>query len=92
MRYLPHTDIGVDQQRLGGLNVVVGEFRRPASGAAKATGGGEARLGAFPDQTAFEFRKRTKHVKNQPPLCGRRVEDFGQTAKTDAAYSKVFNG
>src|SRR5215471_17970497 len=81
---LRHADIGIGQQRLGGFDVVIGEFWRAASGAAKPTGGGEARLGAFPDQTAVEFRKCAKHVKNQPTLRGRRVERFGQTAKPDA--------
>jgi len=68
---LRHADIGIGQQRLGGFDVVIGEFWRAASGAAKPTGGGKARLGAFSDQTALEFRKRAKHVKNQPPLKDR---------------------
>ena len=78
---LRHADIGIGQQRLGGFDVVIGEFWRAASGAAKPTRGGEARLGAFPDQTALEFRKRAKHVKNQPTLRGRRVERFGQSVR-----------
>ena len=49
-------DVGVGQHRLGGLNVVVGEFWRTTSGATRAPGGGEARLGALPDQAALEFR------------------------------------
>ena len=36
--------------------------------------GGKTRLGALADQAALEFRQRAKHVKNQPPLRGRRVE------------------
>jgi hypothetical protein len=56
VRDLGHADVGIGQQRLGGLDVVVGEFRRPASGAAGAPRGGKARLGALPDQTALEFR------------------------------------
>jgi len=80
---LSHADVGVGEHRLGGLDVIVSEFRRPASGAAGTTRGGEAGLGALPDQAALEFRKRAKHVKNQPPLRGRRVECFGQAAKPD---------
>ena len=45
--------------------------------------GGKTRLGALPDQAALEFRQRAEHVKNQPPLRGRRVEGFGQAAKPD---------
>ena len=89
---LRHADIGIGQQRLGGFDVVIGEFWRAASGATKPTGGGKARLGAFPDQTALEFRKRAKHVKNQPTLSGRRVERFGQTAKPNAPHPQVFDG
>jgi hypothetical protein len=39
---LCHADIGISQQRLYGLDVVVGEFWRTASAAAEATGGGKA--------------------------------------------------
>jgi hypothetical protein len=31
-------------------------------------------------------------VKNEPPLCGRRVEGFGQAAKPDAPHPQVFDG
>ena len=85
MRDLSDTDVGISQQCLGGFDVVIGEFWRTASGAAKPTRGGEARLGAFPDQTALEFRQRAKHVKNQPTLRGRRVKCFGQAAKPDTS-------
>lgn len=40
-----------------------------ASGAAKAPGGGEARLGALSDQAALEFRQRAKHVKTSRPCA-----------------------
>ena len=33
-----------------------------------------------------------EHVKNQPPLCGRRVEGFGQAAKTDASQAQGLDG
>jgi hypothetical protein len=33
-------------------------------------------LGTLVDQTALEFRQRAEHVKNEPSLCGRRVEGF----------------
>jgi hypothetical protein len=46
---LSDADVGISQQRLGGLDVVVGEFRRAASCAAGASSGGEARLGALPN-------------------------------------------
>jgi len=41
----------------------------------------------LPDQAAYEFRQRAKHVKNKPTLRRRRVESFGQAAKTDASHS-----
>jgi hypothetical protein len=61
VRNLRHADVRVGEQGLGSLDIIIGEFRRMASRAAKATGGGEARLGALPDQTALEFRQRAKH-------------------------------
>ena len=92
MRNLGDADVGVGEQRPGGLDVLVGEFRRAASCAAGAPSGGEARLGALPDQAALEFRQRSKHVKNQPALRGRGVEGFGQAAETDASHPQVFDG
>jgi hypothetical protein len=47
---------GLASIALAPLDVVVGEFRRTASGAAGAPRGGETRLGALSDQTALEFR------------------------------------
>jgi hypothetical protein len=44
-------------------------------------------LGALPDQAALDLRQCAKHVKDQPPLCGRRVEGFGQAVKPNASYS-----
>jgi hypothetical protein len=68
VRDLGHANVRIGQECLGGLDIVVGEFRRLPSGAAGAPSGGKACLGALPDQAALEFRQRTKHVKNQPPL------------------------
>jgi hypothetical protein len=56
VRDLSHADVGIGEQRLGGLDVVVREFRRPGSGAASAPRGGKPRLGALPDQAALKFR------------------------------------
>ena len=78
VRDLSHTDVGIGQQRLGGLNVLIGQFRRAASRAANTPRGGKARLGALPDEAALEFRQRAEHVKDKPTLRGRRVEGFGQ--------------
>ena len=39
---LGDADVGIGQQRFGSLHVIVGEFRRPTSGAAKPTGFGSA--------------------------------------------------
>jgi hypothetical protein len=64
------------------------EFRRTASLATEPKCRGKARLGALPDQTALEFCECPKHVKNQPSLCGPRVEGFGQAAKPDASHPK----
>ena len=52
---LRHADIGIGQHRLDSLDVVIGQFWRAASGAAKPTLGGEARLGARADQIALEL-------------------------------------
>jgi hypothetical protein len=54
MRDLRHADVGIGQHRLGGLDVVICEFRRTAPGAASAPRGGKARLGALRDQAALE--------------------------------------
>jgi hypothetical protein len=67
LRDLSDGDVGIGEHRLGGLDVVVGEFRRAASGSAKPPRGGKTRLGTLPDQAAFEFRQRAEHVKNQWP-------------------------
>jgi len=60
VRDLIHADVGIGQRRLGGLDVVVREFRRTASGAASTPRGGKARLSALPDQATLEFRQRTE--------------------------------
>src|SRR3954452_2320170 len=49
LRDLCYGDVGVSKHRLGGLDIVLRQFRRTASGAAKASGGGETRLGALAD-------------------------------------------
>ena len=77
MRDLSHADVGIGEHRLSGLNVLVRQFRRAASRTANSPRGGEARLGAFSDQTALEFRQCAKHVKDKPTLRRRRVEGFG---------------
>jgi hypothetical protein len=84
VRDLSHADVGIGEHCLGGLDVVPREFWRTASSAARAPRGGKARLGAFPDQPSLEFRQRSKHMKKKPSLRGRRVDGFGQAAKTDA--------
>jgi hypothetical protein len=64
VRNLRHANARVGEQGLGSLDVVIDEFRRTASRAAKATGGGEARLGAFPDgatrRIAFSLADRAQ--------------------------------
>jgi hypothetical protein len=57
--------------------------------ATKPTCRGQARLCALADQTTLELRESAKHVKDQPPLCRRRVEGFGQAAKPDASHPKI---
>ena len=83
---------GLVEHCLGGLDVVLREFRRTALSAARAPSGRKARLGALPDQAALELRQCAKHVKDQPPLCGSRIESFGQAAKPDASHSQVLDG
>ena len=85
-------DVWIGEQRSRDIEVVFCQLERTTPGAAKPTRGGKARLGAFPDQTALEFRKRAKHVENQPPLFGRRVEGFGQAAKPDASDPQIVDG
>ena len=44
--------------------------------------------GVAPHNRALRIiRQRAKHVKNKPTLRRRRVESFGQAAKTDASHS-----
>src|SRR3954453_11603667 len=40
LRYLSDGDVGVSEHRLGSLNVILGEFRRTASGATEPPRGG----------------------------------------------------
>ena len=68
MRDLGDADVGIGQHRLGGLDVVIGEFWRTASRAAGAPSGGKARLGALPDQAALEFRQRTLTARGDDAL------------------------
>jgi hypothetical protein len=57
VRDLSYADVGISEHRLGGLDVVVRQFRRTTSGAACAPRSGKARLGALPDQAALELRQ-----------------------------------
>jgi hypothetical protein len=52
LRDLCYGDIGISEHRPGSLDIVVREFRRTASGAAKAPRGGQIRLGALANQAA----------------------------------------
>ena len=85
MRDLGDPDVGIREQCSGGFKVVFCQLRRTTSSASGAASSGETRLGALPDQATLEFRQCPKHVKNQPPLCSRRVESFGQAAKPDTS-------
>jgi hypothetical protein len=44
VRDVRHADVGIGERRLGGLDVVVREFRRAAPGTANASRGGKIRL------------------------------------------------
>jgi hypothetical protein len=57
-----------------------------------APSSGKAGLGTLPDQAALEFRERAKHVKNQSPLRGRRVEGLSQAAEPDTPQPQSFDG
>lgn len=92
VRDLSHADVGIGEHRLSGLDVVVRQLRRTASCAANAPRGGEACLGALSDQAALEFRQCAEHVKDEPPLRGRRVESFGQAAKPDISQTQFLDG
>jgi hypothetical protein len=91
LRNLSYSDVGIGEHRLGGLDVIIGEFRRTASRAASAPRGGKARLGALPDQAALEFRQRAEHVENKPTLRGRRVEGFRQSKPVSTLRNKYRN-
>ena len=67
-----HPDVGIGQHRLGGLDVVAGEFWQTPSRAAGAPCGGEARLGALPDRTSE--RKRLAVIPE-----GRHYSGIGRT-------------
>src|SRR3954451_2683164 len=56
VRDLSYGNVRISKQRLGGLDIILGEFRGTASGAAKPPRGGKTRLGALTDQTTLEFR------------------------------------
>jgi hypothetical protein len=60
---LRHADIWIGEHRLGGLDVLVREFWRTPSGAARTPSRGEAGLGALSDQAALEFRQRAKQYR-----------------------------
>jgi hypothetical protein len=90
VRDLGHANVGISQQRLGGLDVVVDEFRRTLSGAARAPRRREVRLSALPDQAAPEFRQSAKYVKNQPSLRGRRVQGLRSGCETRCLSPESF--
>jgi hypothetical protein len=69
-----------------------GKFWRATSGAAGASSSSQACLSTLADQTALEFRQRAEHVKNEPPLRGRRIEGFSQAAKPDPPDPQAFDG
>ena len=54
-----HADVRVGEHRLGGFDVLVSEFGRPASSAASTPRGGEAGLGALADQAASSGKSPT---------------------------------
>ena len=58
LRDLSYGDIGISEHRLGGLDVILSEFRRTTAGTAKTPGSGQTRLSTLPDQAALEFRQR----------------------------------
>jgi len=91
MRDLGDADVGIGEHRPRSLNVIVRKFRRTASRAANAPRGGEARLGALPDQAALEFRQCAEHMKDKPILRGRCVEGFGQAPKTDPFHPQFLD-
>jgi len=89
---LSDANLGIGEQCSRSFKVVFCKLRRPAARAAGAPGGGKAGLGPLTDQTALEFRECAEHVKNEPPLRGRRIEGFRQTAKPDASHPQVLDG
>lgn len=92
VRDLGDADVGIGEQRSRDIKVFFRQLWWTASDAARAPSGRKTRLGALSDQAALEFRQCAKHVKNEPPLRRRRVEGFGQAAKSDAARPQGFDG
>jgi len=92
VRDLGDADVGVRQQCPRGFKVVLCQLSWTAPRSACAPSNGKAGLGALSDQAALDLRQRAKHVKNQPPLCGRRVGALGRAAKPDTPVPQGFDG
>jgi hypothetical protein len=71
---LGDADIGIGEQRLGSLDVVVGKFWRTTSGAACAPSGGKPRLSALPDGSGVSVECRQWVVSGPSP---RRMKPTG---------------
>jgi hypothetical protein len=51
--------------------------------------GGEAGVGAFLDQGAFEFRERTEDVEDEPAAGARGIDLLGQRPEGDVAVGEL---
>jgi len=69
VRDLGHADVGIGEHRLGGLDVVVREFRRTASCATNAARGGKACLSALPDQAYVRIPPMRQTCEKQADLA-----------------------
>jgi hypothetical protein len=83
MRDLSHADVRIGQQRLGGLNVLIGQFRRAASRAANSPRGGESA------RVRSRIRLRSNSASRQAALRT-RLALTGAAARNFASRSCVF--
>jgi hypothetical protein len=68
LRDLSDGDVGIGEYRLGSLDIILGEFRRTASGAAKAPGSGQTCLDTLADQGS-RMRNQRLSVMQGPAVA-----------------------
>jgi hypothetical protein len=77
---------------LGHLELVPGEHRWSAAGAAAGLSSGQAGGGAFADEVAFELGQGGEHVEDELADGGGGVDRFLEAAEPDAAVGQAGDG